>query len=77
MSSVRQLQNTPGLLKSIFSQNCMFACLHVCVSVCLSTHVSKQTFKTQNISLYVINEVRSGFLHTVSVMVNEGGVSQH
>ena len=45
------------------------------MSVCLSTHVSKQTFKMQKISLHVINEgvyVRLGFSKTVSVVVNEG-----
>ena len=69
-----------------FNQAC--ACLlklvclqpRVCVHVCLSTNVSKQFFKIQKISLHVINEavrVSLGFLQTVSVVVNEGGVSQH
>jgi len=40
--------------------------------------VHQQTFKMQKISLHVINEAvcaRLGFLQTVSVMVNEEGVS--
>ena len=43
--------------------------------MCLSTHVSKQTFKMQKISLHVINEavpVSLGFLQTISVVVIEG-----
>ena len=61
----------PGLLK-LACPNCVFAYL--------STHVSKQPFETQKISLHVISEVvyvRLGFLKTVSVVVNEGGMSQH
>ena len=64
----------PGLLKFIYLQP------HVFVHVCLSTNVSKQTFKLQKIGLHVINEVvhvSLGFLQTISVVVNEEGVSQH
>ena len=67
-------RHVPGLLKLVCLQP------HVCVHVCLSTNVSKQTFKMQKINLHVINEavhVNLGFLKTVSVVVNEGGVSQH
>ena len=46
--------------------------------VCLSTHMSKQTFKMQELNLHVINEAvyaMLGLLQTVWVVVNEGGAS--